>query len=82
MKKFQQLNYQRPDFNLFEANFNHALNEFEYASSAGEQTLAFKMINEIRSHFETMMNIVSVKHSINIADKFFGLYLCRRSVCK
>ncbi|NMA84243.1 MAG: M3 family oligoendopeptidase [Epulopiscium sp.] len=71
MKKFQDYEYVRPDFNQLDQDFQQLLDEFAKASTFEEQNRAMVKINQLRSHIETMMSLVYIRHSINTEDEFY-----------
>jgi len=69
--KFSNYPYIRPDLNEFESTFNSFLNQFRKATSAEQQTEIIKEINKNRDHFESMMSLAAIRHSIDSADSFY-----------
>ena len=69
--KFSNYPYIRPDLNEFESTFNSFLNQFRKATSAEQQTEIRKEINKNRDHFESMMSLAAIRHSIDSADSFY-----------
>lgn len=69
--KFTEYNYERPDVQAFELKFKELLTAFNSANSYEEQDLAMTNINKLRSEFDSMQTIVSIRHSINTTDEFY-----------
>ncbi|MCF6136720.1 M3 family oligoendopeptidase [Pseudalkalibacillus berkeleyi] len=69
--KFSEYQYDRPDLKKFEQAFLSLLEKFEQAESYDQQSDALKGIVEERNHFETMMTICSIRHSIDTNDQFY-----------
>lgn len=69
--KFSQLQYTRPDIQVFEKQFNESVQQFSSAVSVEEQFNLLKKIYELRRRMETAMTIVSVRNSIDTSDKFY-----------
>ncbi|OWY24024.1 M3 family oligoendopeptidase [Sphingobacteriales bacterium UPWRP_1] len=66
--KFENFRYERPNMQVFEKEFDHLLNEFENAGSADEQNLLMELINRLRADFESMVNIASIRYSIDATN--------------
>ncbi|USB32823.1 M3 family oligoendopeptidase [Paenibacillus sp. YPG26] len=71
MMKFNEYPYSRPDIKDVERQFRDLLEQFNEAASFEEQDQAFERINKLRSEFETLGTIVSVRHSIDTTDEFY-----------
>ncbi|MNS35446.1 Peptidase family M3 [compost metagenome] len=69
--KFNEYPYSRPDIQDIENQFKDLLKQFNEAASFEEQDIAFEKINKLRSEFETLGTIVSVRHSIDTTDEFY-----------
>ncbi|BBH20074.1 oligoendopeptidase F [Paenibacillus baekrokdamisoli] len=69
--KFSEYLYERPDVKVFEQNFKQLLALFTSASSYEEQDIAMSDINKLRSEFDTLQQIASIRHSINTNDEFY-----------
>lgn len=69
--KFTEYNYERPDVQAFELKFKELLTAFNSANSYEEQDLVMTKINKLRSEFDSMQTIVSIRHSINTTDEFY-----------
>lgn len=69
--KFSEYAYQRPVVKEFEVKFKELLNGFTSAESYEEQDAAMTAINQLRSEYDTMHTIASVRHSIDTNDEFY-----------
>lgn len=69
---FDQLPYQRPDYNAFSAQWADLLDRFRGASSADEQSELLEMMNALRIEMDTAATIVSIRHSIDTSDQFYN----------
>ncbi|MEK4511223.1 M3 family oligoendopeptidase [Paenibacillus sp. FSL K6-2524] len=69
--KFTEYNYERPDVQAFELKFKELLTAFNSANSYEEQDVVMTKINKLRSEFDSMQTIVSIRHSINTTDEFY-----------
>lgn len=69
--KFSEYSYKRPDMNVFEQEMKSLIERFENALNVDEQDRVMEEINALRRDFETMDNIVSVRHTINTEDSFY-----------
>ncbi len=69
--KFSDYEYRRPDMRKFEQAFLSLLQKFEQAGSYNEQNDHLKEIVSMRSEFESMMTICSIRHSIDTNDDFY-----------
>jgi len=69
--KFSTYDYERPDVKTFELQFKELLNAFTNAAAYEEQDEAMTAINKLRSEFDTMQTIASIRHSIDTNDEFY-----------
>ncbi|WP_435925757.1 M3 family oligoendopeptidase [Paenibacillus sp. DYY-L-2] len=69
--KFNEYVYERPDVDAFGNKFKDLLNGFTSAATYEEQDLAMTEINKLRSKFDTLQQIVSIRHSIDTNDEFY-----------
>lgn len=69
--KFSDFNYTRPDMKRLEEGFNSLLENFRNAESFEDQNDVMVKINKLRSEFETMAEISSIRHTINTQDDFY-----------
>ena len=68
--KFSEYTYQRPIVKEFEVKFKVLLDGFTSAGSYEEQDAAMTAINKLRSEYDTMHTIASIRHSIDTNDEF------------
>ncbi|WNS46301.1 M3 family oligoendopeptidase [Paenibacillus sp. MMS20-IR301] len=68
--KFTEYRYERPDAEQFKTDFRSLLKGLE-TGSLEEQKAAIAAMNELRSKFDTMQTLVSVRHSINTENAFY-----------
>jgi len=69
--KFNDINYTRPDVKVLTEKFNVLLKKFETASAA-EQKQLMSDINALRSDFETMATLSSIRHTIDTNNEFYN----------
>ncbi len=69
---FSEFPYTRPDLETFEQTFTEALEVFQKADSAASQIAAMEAINEVRSGFDTQMQIAMIRHTIDTRDAFYA----------
>ncbi|HEY4392151.1 MAG TPA: M3 family oligoendopeptidase [Paenibacillus sp.] len=69
--KFSEYPYVRPDVKDFELKFKELLNSFNSADSYEEQDLAMSAINKLRTEYDSIHTIASIRHSINTNDEFY-----------
>ncbi|MFC5653599.1 M3 family oligoendopeptidase [Paenibacillus solisilvae] len=69
--KFSEYRYERPDVKDFEQKFKALLETFNSAGSYEEQDRAMSAINKLRSEFDTLQQIASIRHSIDTNDEFY-----------
>ncbi|MGH1338424.1 MAG: M3 family oligoendopeptidase [Aureispira sp.] len=71
MTKFSDFEYQRPDTESFKKEFSQHLELFKAANSSAVQQKAIVALNKLRSDFDSMNSLASVRHSINTKDEFY-----------
>jgi M3 family oligoendopeptidase len=69
--QFNDYQYTRPNLEEVEASFNQLLEEFQSAESFEVQNQVMLEINELRSEFESMRQIVQIRQTINTTDEFY-----------
>jgi oligoendopeptidase, M3 family len=69
--KFNEYHYERPEVASFEKQFKELLSAFNAASRFEEQDAAMTGLNKLRSEFDTMQQIASIRHSIDTNDEFY-----------
>lgn len=71
MKKFNEYEYIRPNIKKLEKKFIDYLEKFKKAESVDIQNEMMKNINNLRKNFETMENLVLIRHTINLNDEYY-----------
>lgn len=71
MQKFNEIEYKRPDFEALKKEYLGAVAVINNANSVEEQKQAIQNINRLANHFDTLMNLVHVRHSIDTRDAFY-----------
>ena len=71
MKPFSDLPYTRPDMDALKAAFSKAEQQFEAAHSAAEQLTIIDEVQKLKSHYQTMSTLASIRHSIDTRDSFY-----------
>ncbi|GKU77427.1 M3 family oligoendopeptidase [Paenibacillus sp. L3-i20] len=69
--KFNDYPYERPDVLTFEQKFKELLAAFTSARSYEEQDQTMTGLNKMRSEFDSMQTIASIRHSIDTNDDFY-----------
>ncbi|MFL0245975.1 M3 family oligoendopeptidase [Candidatus Clostridium stratigraminis] len=69
--KFNDYQYTRPDIKKIEVNFKTLLKTFNNADSFQEQDSIMEKITKLRSDFDSMAQIASIRHTIDTTDKFY-----------
>lgn len=69
--RFMDMVYERPDIKSIEEIFGSLLERFDNAGDFEEQDRIMVEINEQRSRFESMGNIVYIRHTIDTNDEFY-----------
>lgn len=69
--EFQQYQYVRPDIKKMEVEFNQLLEKFTNSESFALQDEIMAEINQLRNEFESMMQIVYIRHTIDTNDEFY-----------
>lgn len=68
---FQQYEYVRPDMDQLEAQFNELLEKFIGAETFDIQDKVMAEINKLRNEFESMLQIVYIRHTVDTNDDFY-----------
>ncbi len=68
---FEDFLYQRPDIDAFAETFLKRLDSFENAADFATHESAFEQLNEMRMEFMSMYNICYIRHTMDVADKFY-----------
>ncbi len=69
--KFSDFTYKRPNIEEIQSRFGQLLHNFNAANNVAEQSDCMKQINQLRSEFDTMLNIASIRYSIDTTNKEF-----------
>jgi len=71
LKKFNEYEYIRPNIKKLEQEFIDYLEKFKKAETVDIQNEMMKNINNLRKNFETMENLVLIRHTINLNDEYY-----------
>lgn len=71
-ERFDQITYQRPDYDAFVTEWDKLLVQFRTATSAEEQSLLLETMNRLRIELDTAATIVSIRHSCDTSDQFYA----------
>ncbi len=71
MMRFDDYQYSRPSMEELETEFTQLLEKFECAETFEVQDKMMSEINEYRSEFETMRQLVQIRHTIDTMDEFY-----------
>lgn len=69
--KFNEYKYERPNFDEAKLVFDGLIKDFSNAETFDVQDEVLKKINTFRNHLETMLTIVSIRHSIDTTDEYY-----------
>ena len=69
--KFNEIPYKRPNIKLLQDQFNSAVDKFITARTFNEQDELMVDINNLRSDFESLDEIVGIRNTIDTRDKFY-----------
>jgi len=69
--KFKEFMYLRPDLLEVETKFSDLLAEFDLAEDVEQQVVVMLAINELRSDFESMEQLVLIRHTVDTTDQFY-----------
>ena len=70
--KFKDFIYIRPDIEIIKKSTELLLNDFNNAENGEIQFEILKKINDLRSDFDTMSRIASIRYTINTHDEFYS----------
>lgn len=70
--KFQDMPYQRVEFEEVEKEYRQIIDEFKSAESGEEQFKAHKKYYALSNKTNTMMTIAHIRHDIDTADEFYN----------
>lgn len=68
---FTDIPYTRPDIKVLEVDFNNLVEKFNNSSSFNDQSIILTEINSLRDEWESLSQIVSIRHTIDTNDKFY-----------
>ena len=68
---FNDYKYERIDIDAVKKQFEELIESFSKADSAEKQCKIMDEIINLRNHIDTMITLVSIRHSINTADDFY-----------
>ena len=69
--KFEDFKYQRPDIKKIEEEYKTNIEEIKQGCDLDSVVAAINKINKVRSTYDTMQSLASVRHSINTKDEFY-----------
>ncbi|MDR3602948.1 MAG: M3 family oligoendopeptidase [Desulfosporosinus sp.] len=69
--KFREFTYRRPDLPELETKFSELLVKFDQAEDFEQQDALMVAINDLRNEFETMEQLVVIRHTIDMNDSFY-----------
>ena len=68
---FNDYKYERIDIDAVKKQFEELIESFSKADSAEKQCEIMDKVINLRNHIDTMITLVSIRHSINTADDFY-----------
>ena len=68
---FNDYKYERIDIDAVKKQFEELIESFSKADSAEKQCEIMDTVINLRNHIDTMITLVSIRHSINTADDFY-----------
>ena len=68
---FNDYKYERIDIDAVKKQFEELIESFSKADSAEKQSKIMDEVINLRNHIDTMITLVSIRHSINTADDFY-----------
>ncbi|MBA3647091.1 MAG: M3 family oligoendopeptidase [Chitinophagales bacterium] len=69
--KFSQISYERPDLVELKGKMETLLARFNHSGAVEEQIDIINQIYVLRSRFETMSNVASIRNTIDTSDSFY-----------
>ena len=69
--KFSEFIYKRPNLPELETEFSELLAKFDQAEVFEQQDALMVAVNELRSEFETMEQLVVIRHTMDTNDPFY-----------
>jgi len=71
--KFNEYKYIRPDIDEITIQYNKLIEEFNNCKTADEQLDVINGINDLSKNIDTMINLVTIRHSIDTSDEFYDM---------
>lgn len=71
LKKFDEFEYIRPNIDFIESEYKIVIEVIESEDDIEKIFKAIDNINKVRSTFDTMQSLASIRHSINVNDEFY-----------
>lgn len=71
MKKFSEISYQRPDLDSLKVEYKEKVALLKNATSYEVQKAVIDQINVLSNNFDTAVNLVYIRHSIDTTDVFY-----------
>ncbi|MDU1313402.1 M3 family oligoendopeptidase [Clostridium septicum] len=68
---FSKYKYKRPDFEMYKNTILKLITEMEIAKDFKEIESKLKIIEKLRSNYDTMFNLSYIRHTINTKDEFY-----------
>ena len=68
---FNDYKYERIDIDAVKKQFEELIDSFKKADNAEKQYEIMDKVINLRNHIDTMITLVSIRHSINTADDFY-----------
>lgn len=72
MQKFSEIVYTRPDFELFKTQYISTLEKLKIAKDYETQKELIYKINKLSNDFDTAVNLVYIRHSIDTSGTFYA----------
>ncbi|MDP4160043.1 MAG: M3 family oligoendopeptidase [Bacillota bacterium] len=69
--KFSDFTYCRPNLDDFKTKFSNYLAKFDQAEDFEQQDSVMVELNKLRSNFETMEQLVIIRHTVDTTDQFY-----------
>jgi len=69
--KFSEIKYERPDVEAYKKGMLDPIKRLQDAESFEEADKVFLEADEFGKHFESMVTVCSIRHSIDTRDKFY-----------
>ena len=69
--KFNEMTYQRPDFDLVYAQMKELLGKMETAETEEAFFTTYDELEDLSIHLETMGTLAYIRHTINTKDEFY-----------